>query len=271
VPRRTRFPHHQHRHPHPQPGRHEPGRHELGQNFLVDRRTIDRVVALVAATRGPILELGPGDGALTQPLTRLGRPITAVELDPRRARRLGERGLPRVDVVHGDATRRRHPPHPHVVVGNVPFHVTTAILRHVLEQEHWTDAVLLVQWEVARRRAGVGGATLLTASWLPWFDFRLEGRVPRHAFRPVPNVDGGLLAISRRQHPAVRDRRGYQRLAARVFAAPGRRIDRRLAAAGVPASAVAAWMRTAGVRASAEPKDLPLDAWIALWRATGGR
>ena len=61
------------------------GRQELGQNFLVDRRVIDGFVALTAATRGPIVELGAGSGAITRQLASLGRPLTALEIDGRRA------------------------------------------------------------------------------------------------------------------------------------------------------------------------------------------
>ena len=63
------------------------GRHEHGQNFLTDPSTIATITRLVAATEGPIIEIGPGDGALTTPLAQLGRPVTAVEIDPRLARR----------------------------------------------------------------------------------------------------------------------------------------------------------------------------------------
>ncbi|CCH31971.1 hypothetical protein BN6_46920 [Saccharothrix espanaensis DSM 44229] len=65
-----------------------PGRRELGQNFLIDHDVIGTIVDLVAATGGPIVEIGAGDGALTRPLHRLGRPLTAVEVDRRRAARL---------------------------------------------------------------------------------------------------------------------------------------------------------------------------------------
>ena len=63
------------------------GRHEHGQNFLTDPSIIATITRLVAATQGPIIEIGPGDGALTTPLAKLGRPVTAVEIDPRLARR----------------------------------------------------------------------------------------------------------------------------------------------------------------------------------------
>lgn len=63
------------------------GRHEFGQNFLVDRLVIDEFVELVARTDGPIVEIGAGDGALTLPLSRQGRELTAVEIDAKRAER----------------------------------------------------------------------------------------------------------------------------------------------------------------------------------------
>lgn len=245
------------------------GRHELGQNFLIDPRVIARLVRLVAPTRGPILELGPGDGALTVPLSRLGRPITAVELDSRRARQLGERRLRRVQVVHGDVLRHRFPTHPHVVVGNVPFHLTTAILRRVLAEPHWTEAVLLTQWEAARRRAGVGGASLLTVEWMPWVEFELDQRVPARAFRPMPAVDGGLLVMRQRPEPLVptRDRAGFQRMAQRVFQTPGRRLDRRVASAlGLPPARAARWMQEQGIAAGAAPSQLEPRHWASLWR-----
>ena len=67
--------------------------HELGQNFLHDRGVIDVIVQAVDRTDGPIIEVGAGDGALTCALQKLGRPLTAIEIDPRRA--AGSRCAPR--------------------------------------------------------------------------------------------------------------------------------------------------------------------------------
>ncbi|MGX7827482.1 23S ribosomal RNA methyltransferase Erm [Actinokineospora sp. 24-640] len=239
------------------------GRHELGQNFLVDRGVIAAVLTCVAETDGaetggPLIELGPGDGALTVPLSRTGRPLTAIELDARRAERLRERTG--VTVVHGDYLRHRFPWHRHTVVGNIPFHITTATLRTLLAAPGWRDAVLIVQWEVARRRAGIGGATLLTAAWWPWFEFRVRARVPARAFRPVPGVDGAILTITRRAVPLVADRQGYQHFVKRVFTGRGRGIGAILGKAGHPAAA-----KRAGVPRDALPRDLTADQWARLW------
>ncbi|MGO2311377.1 ISL3 family transposase [Brachybacterium tyrofermentans] len=78
------------------------GRHEHGQNFLTDPSTIATITRLVAATEGPIIEIGPGDGALTTPLAQLGRPVTAVEIDTRLAQRLTQRLPSHVEVVAMD-------------------------------------------------------------------------------------------------------------------------------------------------------------------------
>ena len=106
------------------------GRHEYGQNFLTDPAVLTAFVELVAATRGPIIEIGPGDGALTVPLVRLGRPVTVIEIDARLEQRLRCHLPPHVKVVTGDFLTYRLPSHPHVVVGNLPFHQTPAMLRH---------------------------------------------------------------------------------------------------------------------------------------------
>lgn len=244
------------------------GRHELGQNFLVDRGVIADTVALVAATDGPILEIGPGDGALTLPMGRLGRPITAVELDPRRAKRLAERAGDAVTVVNEDILFHRISGRPGVVVGNVPFHITTATLRWLLAAPHWRTAVVLVQWEVARRRAGIGGATLLTASAWPWFDFRVHSRVSKRAFRPVPTVDGGLLVVERRPVPLVAERGPYHRFVKEVFTGRGRGLQEILVrSARVPGPVAREWLRANRVPPHALPKDLTADQWASLWAA----
>ena len=105
--------------PHPRPL--TVGRHELGQNYLIHQPSIDRIIRLVTATRGPILELGAGGGALTRPLSRLGRDLRAVDIDDRCVAELRRR-LPGVDIrvadaLHVDLTRP-------VIVGNIPFHLT---------------------------------------------------------------------------------------------------------------------------------------------------
>lgn len=249
------------------------GRHELGQNFLIDPAVIATIVDLVGATSGPIIEIGAGDGALTTPLSRLRRPLTAVEIDGRLAEAL-RRGRTRgVRVEQADFLAYRLPPTPHVLVGNLPFHHTTAILRRILHAPGWTDAVLLVQWEVARRRAGVGNSTMMTAQWSPWFTFGLAGRVPAHAFTPRPGVDGGILKIRREPSPGIplSERGRFHGLVHRVYTGRGRGLAQILARTTALGSTgdAARWLATHGIERAALPKAMTPTAWIDLYRTTG--
>src|SRR5699024_1010987 len=138
------------------------------------------------------------------------------------AQRLGKK----VEVVHDDFLHYRLPHTPHVLVGNLPFHLTTAILRRIFRAPGWNLAILLVQWEVARRRAGVGGSTMMTAQWGPWFDFELGRRVLAGAFTPRPNVDGGILIITRREDAFLspQARNSFQTMVHKIFTGGGKGI-----------------------------------------------
>ncbi|MFC4554016.1 23S ribosomal RNA methyltransferase Erm [Georgenia faecalis] len=243
------------------------GRHELGQNSLHHRPTIDRIAALVGRTPGPILEIGAGDGALTHALAGLGRPVTAIDLDEHCVHRL-RRALPHVRVEHADVLR--YPLDASVVAGNVPFHLTTPILRRLLTHGEWHRAVLLTQWEVARKRAGVGGRTMMTAQTAPWFEFTLEGRVAARWFTPVPSVDGGLLGITRRGSPLVpaAEREAYERFVRAVFTGAGGRLGRIVQrAARVDGRRAEAALAGARIDPRALPRDLDAADWAALWAA----
>lgn len=241
------------------------GRHELGQNFLIHRPTIDDIVDLVGRTHGSILEIGAGDGALTVPLAGLGRDLVAIDIDEHRVSALRRR-LPRVQVQHADALR--HPLDRPVLVGNIPYHLTTPILRRLLSRGGWQHAILLTQWEVARKRSGVGGGTMMSAQAAPWFEFTLHGRVPARHFRPVPSVDGGILSISRRGSPLVdpRDRIRYERFVREMFTGRGSGLAALVQRSGGLTRAQArAAVAELGVADHRLPRDLRPEQWAQLW------
>jgi 23S rRNA (adenine-N6)-dimethyltransferase len=250
---------------------HHSGRHEYGQNFLHDRGVIAAIVQAIERTDGPIVEVGAGDGALTCALQDLGRPLTAIEIDPRRAARLTQRTKRGTCVVQADFLKYPLPRAPHVIVGNLPFHLTTAMLRRILHGPGWTDAVLLVQWEVARRRAAIGGATMMTAQWWPWFEFGLVRKVSASSFRPQPSVDGGLMTITRRAVPLVDtgDRRRYQAMVHQVFTGRGHGIAQILNRQ-MPRASVRKWLRDNKVGPMALPRDLSPEQWAALFVELAG-
>jgi 23S rRNA (adenine-N6)-dimethyltransferase len=243
-------------------------RRRLSQNFLRDRRVAEEMAARIAHSTLPVIELGAGAGALTYALVRQGHDVTAVELDAHWVRVLRRRFPGTVRVVQADLLRFRFPTSPYNVVANLPYSVTTPALRRLLREPGWQVAVLMVQWEVARKR---GAGTMLSASWWPWYDIEVVHRVPAEAFRPVPRVDSGVLHLSRRADPLLPhgERPRYQRFVEAVFTGRGAGL------AGIlrpylSRSALRRWFRDHDVSPAALPRDLEPAHWISLYRATRG-
>jgi 23S rRNA (adenine-N6)-dimethyltransferase len=179
-------------------------RRRLGQNFLRPE-VAERFVAEAGVRPGEfVVEIGAGDGAITGALARRGASVLAIELDPAWARRLRQRtdrgATDRVRVVEGDFLRLPLPRRPYRVVACLPFGRTTAILDRLLaDPERGPQRVdVIVQWEVARKRAATPPTTLRSTTWAPWWECALGARIAATSFRPVPRVDGGVLTITRR-------------------------------------------------------------------------
>jgi len=177
-------------------------RRQLGQNFL-DPATADQIVEDAAFTPGElVIEVGAGAGALTRALTRRALRVIAVEPDTFWSRRLREHG---VHVITKDFLTIVLPREPFRIIGSLPFGRTTDILRRLLDDptRPLQRADVIVQWEVAAKRAALPPTTLLSTAWAPWWEVKLPQRIPAERFRPVPRVDAGLLSITRRNPPLL--------------------------------------------------------------------
>ncbi|MFD6951558.1 ErmE/ErmH/ErmO/ErmR family 23S rRNA (adenine(2058)-N(6))-methyltransferase [Nocardiopsis sp. TSRI0078] len=228
-------------------------RRRLSQNFLTDPSWARRVVRTAGV--GPddlVVEVGPGDGALTRFLAPAVRRVVAYEIDPRLAERLSERyrdPASGVRVVRADFIRARPPRGEFHVVGNIPYARTADIVRWCLDAHGLASATLVTQLEYARKRTGGFGrwSRLTVLTWPEW-SWSLAGRIDRRRFWPVPRVDAGLLVLRRRRTPLVPPERmgGYRRMVESGFGGaggslgaslrrtrPARRVDRALARAGI--------------------------------------
>jgi 16S rRNA (adenine1518-N6/adenine1519-N6)-dimethyltransferase len=226
----------------------------LGQNFLHDANTIRRIVRTAAlAADDVVCEVGPGLGSLTLGLLPASAHVTAVEIDPRLAGQLPRTVAARVPaladrltVVTADALRITDlpGPAPTALVANLPYNIAVPVLLHLLELlPSIRTALVLVQAEVADRLAAAPGAPAygvpsVKAAW--YADVRRAGAVPRPVFWPVPNVDSGLVALTRRPAP-VGDRAATFAVIDAAFAS--RRKGLRAALAGWAGSPAAAEVR----------------------------
>lgn len=189
-------------------------RKSLGQNFLVDGNLQRKIVeALDARASDEVLEIGPGRGELTRHLVGSVRRLVLVELDDRLAAALEEAYGEREDVVvvHGDVleldrSALAEDPAALLVVGNIPYNITTPIIFDLLERPRPARIVLMVQREVADRilaEPGTGeyGALAVGVQSVARVDRVLH--VPRQAFRPVPRVDSTVIRIVPHRPPSL--------------------------------------------------------------------
>ncbi len=184
----------------------------LGQNFLQDNHALQEIVS--AADLGPadvVMEIGPGLGSLTRYLALSARSVTAVELDRKLFPALESVLAPykNVRLVQGDilklnpAELMETPGY--IVVANIPYYITSVVIRHLLEAEqHPSRVVLTVQKEVAERIcAGAGRMSLLALSVQVYGKPVIGTTIPAEAFYPPPKVDSAVLCIEIYTQPII--------------------------------------------------------------------
>jgi 23S rRNA (adenine-N6)-dimethyltransferase len=248
-------------------------RRVLSQNFLVDRRVIDALVAGSGAGEGDLaVDIGAGNGLITAALVRRGARVLAIERDPSLAERLRAKFAtwPAVTVVEGDVLETPLSAEPFRVVANIPFGITTKILRHLLDSDALARADVIVQAEVARKRGTGGRGTLLNACWEPWFEFGTGARIAASAFRPRPRVDAAVLIVTRRSPPLVdpASRRDYTDFITAAFEGARPTVASALAR-NIRRSRFASRAQELGFGADALPSQLDVHQWAGLFRAAG--
>jgi 16S rRNA (adenine1518-N6/adenine1519-N6)-dimethyltransferase len=258
-----------------------PARRRWGQNFLASGETAARIVS--ASRVGPgdaVLEIGPGDGALTRPLADRAAFVAAVEIDPLRARALAAElaDRPNVRVLEGDALARPFRdwlgaaacPVPAVLVANLPYNVATPILTAAVESpEAIRRSVATVQREVARRfvaRPGDEGYGYLSVRIAAHATGRVLFDLPPNAFRPRPRVWSSVLELDPRQDLLDSDlvRRALC-LASLGFNARRKTLGNALSSAG-PRAAWEERLAAIGRGPRTRAEELSLDDFLALAR-----
>ncbi len=181
-------------------------RKRFGQHFLHDPGVLHSIVAAIAPLPGqPLVEIGPGEGALTNPLLAAGAAMHVIELDRDLAARLRERNDPRLQVIESDvlavdfgalAARLGAPLR---LVGNLPYNVSSPILFHALGQlDAISDMHFMLQKEVVdRMAAGPGGKEYgrLSVMLQAWCEVESLFNVGPGAFRPPPKVDSAVARL----------------------------------------------------------------------------
>ena len=188
-----------------------PLRKKWGQNFLRDPNTIGKILDCLNPDKGDIiLEIGPGDGALTDCLSPLVKEIHAVEIDPLLVKLLEEKIYPIVnlygeDILDWEMNRMSGNIK---IIGNLPYYISSPILFKLLESNNWTQMVLMFQREVAQRIAShpcsksYGRLSVMSQVFC---DVKIEFNVSKNVFHPKPEVDSAVTTFQPKEgcHPEI--------------------------------------------------------------------
>jgi 16S rRNA (adenine1518-N6/adenine1519-N6)-dimethyltransferase len=209
----------------------------LGQHFL-RAASVERLLRTI----GPLpeesfLEIGPGAGALTLPLAGRAGAVVAVEIDAALAARLRQRAPANVRIVSGDALcvdLRELAPAGARLVGNLPYYVSSPLLRRILDlHDRVRDVHVMLQDEVAVRVASPPGSRdygILSVLFALWADVDIPLRFPPGAFDPPPRVDSALLRARFLSKPRteVVDLPGFERFLQAAFRQRRRTLENNL-------------------------------------------
>lgn len=250
-------------------------RKRFGQNFLVDAHVIGEIVGAVAPQRGDlVVEIGPGLGALTDPLLRRLDHLHVVEIDRDIVARLRQRFSPEKLTIHeGDAlafdfgqlateTQKLH------VVGNLPYNISTPLLFHLAGfAKHVYDMHFMLQKEVVERMvAEPGTADYGRLSVMLQYRFVMDWLldVPPESFDPPPKVDSAVVRLIPRpaEELTVRDEARFAELVAAAFSQ--RRKMLRNTLKGLVDDALFAVL---GIPPTARAEELPVSDYIRLANA----
>ncbi|MFB9431210.1 16S rRNA (adenine(1518)-N(6)/adenine(1519)-N(6))-dimethyltransferase RsmA [Streptoalloteichus tenebrarius] len=256
---------------------------KLGQNFVHDPNTVRRIVAAAELRPDDVaLEVGPGLGSLTLALLPACRAVVAVEIDPVLAQRLPRTArdrapelAERLRVVPADAMRvsaaEIGTPEPTALVANLPYNVAVPVVLHLLaELPSLRHGLVMVQAEVADRLAARPGSRTygVPSAKAAWYaDVRRAGPVPRSVFWPVPNVDSGLVALTRREPPSGVDRETVFAVVDAAFAQRRKTLRAALAGWAGSAARAEAVLRAAGVDPTARGEQLAITDFARIAEA----
>ena len=256
--------------------------HRLGQNFLIDPALRDAVAeAAGLEASDEVLEVGAGAGTLTIALAPRARRVVAVELDSALLPALREvvTGQPNVEVVQGDILRfeleRAFPGGGEVVAGNIPYNLTGALIRKLLDAPPRPRRLsLVVQKEVAERWTASTSASLATVAVQVFTEPRIAFTIPASAFTPAPKVDSALVILEVREQPAVQvgDMPSFFRFVEAVFQFRRKQLGGTVARlANMPNAEASRMLRELAIDPARRPQTLALAEWEATYRAVNFR
>jgi 16S rRNA (adenine1518-N6/adenine1519-N6)-dimethyltransferase len=248
----------------------------LGQHFLCSRTVVKAIEERFSRFQG-LLEIGPGPGVLTAPLSETVEKIIALEVDDRMIAALQD-SAPRADVRKSDALKAdlaailEELPEPRGVVSNLPYYITGPLLTRIAEARgHYAKAVLMMQKEVAERvlaapKTSARGS--LSVFLQLQFEIEKVASAPAGAFLPPPKVDSTVLQFVPKETGLTdEEEKALFRLVRVGFTQPRKTLANNMTGLGIKREEALERIQSIGLLETARPQELTLDEWKEVARA----
>ena len=250
----------------------------LGQNFLIDRGITKKIItAADLSLKDTVLEIGPGLGVLTFELTKTAKKVIAVEKDPDMVKILdGRLKAKNLKVVQGDILKildsEELPLGSYKVIGNLPFYITSSIIRRFLERSKNPplQMILTVQKEVAQRIcAKPPNMSLLAVSVQFYSDPKIISYVSKKSFWPQPEVDAAVINIrTRKSNLKKAEKNLFFKIAKAGFSRPRKQLANNLSKnLGIGKIKAGEWLKKNNIRPDQRAETLSLEDWIKLTKS----
>ncbi len=253
---------------------------KLGQNFLKDREILEKI--LQAAKIKPsesVLEIGPGDGVLTQALSKLAKRVVAVEIDGFLVKKIAKifENNSKIKIINADilkihleelAKKYNLEPEKYKVVANIPYYITSSIIRLFLEAKiQPKNLIFMVQKEVAERIVAKKGEMSLLSVSVQYYS-RVEKlfNVSREAFYPQPEVESAIIKITpKKNHPKPEEAKKFFRVVRAGFSAKRKTLLNNLAnSLHFEKDLIEKQLKKAGLKPLIRAQELSLGDWEKL-------
>lgn len=243
-----------------------------GQNFLRNRGAADRIVAAVeAAPDDIVVEIGPGEGALTEKLVALPNRVIAVEIDPELEAKLRAKFGDRLELRNEDALEAAMPDTPFRAVGNLPYNAGTPILRRMIADPNCRRAVFMLQKEVADRvvaKPGTEPYGYLTLYVAAYASAKSILTLEPKSFYPPPKVRSAVVVLDPRDPGLQSPRESLLELISTAFRMRRKKLVNNLIGwHELTREHVLDAMKRAGIDENARAETLSLAEFDALYRS----
>lgn len=177
-----------------------------GQHLLNNKEVIKDIINIARISKGDlVLEFGAGKGAITNDLSNRARKVLAVEYDQKFIKKLDQLELKNTVIIKQDILKISLPREPFIVVSNIPYAITTPIMKKLLNNplSSFQRGVLLMEKGAAKRFTSNYVKDPYVIAWRMWFDIQYVKGISRKNFSPPPKVDSAMVKINRKANPIV--------------------------------------------------------------------